>query len=61
MKRARVIKEPLNGMGVGTEFDCPVSKFEFWSERGMVEEVKPKPKATKAAPKDKVVRGSTDK
>ena len=51
----------FNGKDIGFVGDVPDNKGKFWVDRGMAEEVKPKPKATKAAPKDKVIRGSTDK
>ena len=66
----------FNEKDPGWEQDVPVSKAVFWSERGMVEIIvdeKPeveekeedkeevKEKKVKAAPKDKVVRGSADK
>ena len=46
---------------IGFVEDVPDDKGKFWVDRGMVEEVKPKAKVVKAAPKDKVVGGSTDK
>ena len=56
-----VCLEDFSGAGrnmvKGGTYSVPEAKAKFWIDSGVAEE----PKATKAAPKDKVVRGSEDK
>ncbi len=58
-----VCLEDFSGAGKnmvkGGTYSVPEGKAKFWIASGVAEE--PKTKVVAAAPKDKVVRGSTDK
>ncbi len=58
-----VCLEDFSGAGKnmvkGGTYSVPEGKAKFWIASGVAEE--PKAKATKTAPKDKVIRESTDK
>ncbi len=58
-----VCLEDFSGAGrnmtKGGTYSVPEGKAKFWIASGVAEE--PKAKATKTAPKDKVIRGSKDK
>ncbi len=58
-----VCLEDFSGAGKnmvkGGTYSVPEGKAKFWIDSGVAEE--PKAKVVKSAPKDKVVRGSTDK